>query len=88
MDEGAARGDSPARDGLAGVRRLSFRFLVVAGVGLVVGMLLTAPIVGWPNAFPGLLMNAPERLREIVGLSLLGVGVFVCLRLCRRWIRS
>ena len=67
---------------------MSFRFLIVAGVGFGLGMLATAPIVGWPNAVPGLLINAPERLREVVGFSLLGIGVVVSLRVCRRWIRS
>jgi hypothetical protein len=40
--------------------------VVGAALGFVLGVILTAPIVGWPHAFPGLLMDAPESVRELV----------------------
>jgi hypothetical protein len=39
------------------------------------GAVLTAPLVGWPHAFPGLLMNAPEKLREVVGVAMVLPGM-------------
>jgi hypothetical protein len=56
------------------------RVLVIAGLvlgggmGFVLGAVLTAPIVGWPHAFPGLLMHAPEPLRNSVAYILLAGG--------------
>ena len=56
------------------------------GIGFGVGLLLTAPIVGWPHTFPGLLINAPEPLREAVGLFLIAAMPIAFVRWCRRWI--
>jgi hypothetical protein len=86
MDEGAARGDGPSGGGLGRWPRIVLRALFVTGTGFGVGLLLTAPIVGWPHAFPGVLINAPEPLREAVGLFLIAVTPIAFVRWCRRWI--
>ena len=67
--------------------RVALRSLVVLVVGFCVGMLLTAPIVGWPHVFTGLLMNAPEPLREITGLAIIGITPLIFLRALWRRIK-
>jgi len=56
-------------------------------VGGGVGLLLTAPIVGWPGVFPaGLLTNAPDKVRDVVGLLVMFGTPLICLVKLRRWI--
>jgi hypothetical protein len=46
--------------------------LVGAAIGFIFGLYLTAPIVGWPHAVHGLLMDAPEETRSCVSAQASG----------------
>jgi hypothetical protein len=87
MGEGTASGDGSPRGGLPRPARVLLRIALVLAVGGGVGLLLTAPIVGWPGVFPaGLLMNAPEGIRDVVGLLVMfGTPLITVVKL-RRWI--
>lgn len=47
--------------------------VIAVPVAAFLGLLLTAPVCGWPHAFPGALMslNVPVRIRESVALVLI-----------------
>jgi hypothetical protein len=47
-------------------------FLSIAAIpaGLVLGLILSIPVVGAPHAFPGFLMKAPEPVRERVSFAI------------------
>ncbi len=73
--------------GCPGQSRVLLRIVLVLAVGAGVGLLLTAPIVGWPSVFPaGLLMNAPEMIRDTVGLLVMFGTPLIAVVKLRRWI--
>ena len=87
MGEGAASGDGSRSGGLPRPARVLLRLVLVLVVGGGVGLLLTAPIVGWPGVFPaGLLTNAPDKVRDVVGLLVMFGTPLICLVKLRRWI--
>ena len=86
MDAGADSGDGQPRGGLAWLAVVLLRIVLVLGAGIGLGVFLTAPIVGWPHAFPGLLIGAPESIRDTVGLLVMFGTPVVCLIKLRRWI--
>ena len=88
MGEGAASGDGSRPGGLPRPARVLLRLVLVLVVGGGVGLLLTAPIVGWPGVFPaGLLTNAPDKVRDVVGLLVPPIDTpLICLVKLRRWI--
>jgi hypothetical protein len=52
------------------LKRILLTFAAIPiGVGL--GFVLLLPIVGAPHAFPGLLLHAPENVRNTVGLVIM-----------------
>jgi hypothetical protein len=87
MGEGAASGDGSRPGGLPRPARVLLRFVLVLAVAGGVGVFLTAPIVGWPGVFPaGLLMNAPDKVRDVIGLVVMFGTPLICLVKLRRWI--
>jgi len=87
MGEGAASGDGSRPGGLPRPVRVLLRIVLVLAVGAGLGLLLTAPIVGWPSVFPaGLLMNAPEMIRDTVGLLVMFGTPLIAVVKLRRWI--
>jgi hypothetical protein len=50
------------------LKRMLLTFAAIPA-GVTCGFLLAIPVVGAPHAFPGLLMNAPEHVRNRVGLA-------------------
>jgi hypothetical protein len=87
MGDRAANNDRPRPGGLPRPARILLRLVVVLVVGGGVGLLLTAPIVGWPGVFPaGLLTNAPDKVRDVVGLLVMFGTPLICLVKLRRWI--
>jgi hypothetical protein len=86
MDAGAGTGDGQPRGGLPWLAGVLLRIVLVFGAGLGMGVFLTAPIVGWPHAVPGLLIGAPESIRDTVGLLVMFGTPLVCLVRLRRWI--
>jgi hypothetical protein len=87
MGEDVASGDGSPRGGLPRLARVLLRIVVVVVVGGGLGLVLTAPIVGWPGVFPaGLLMNAPSKVRDVVGLLVMFGTPLIGLVKLRRWI--
>ena len=87
MGEGAANDEGSRPGGLPRPVRVLLRIVLVLAVGGGVGLLLTAPIVGWPGVFPaGLLMNAPDGIRDVVGLLVMFGTPLISVVKLRRWI--
>ena len=83
----APRATTGPRGGLPRPVRVLLRIVLVLAVGSGVGLLLTAPVVGWPGVFPaGLLMNAPEMIRDVVGLLVMFGTPLIAVVKLRRWI--
>jgi hypothetical protein len=82
MGEGAAHGDEPSRNG-----PLVLRLFAVMLIGFSVGLLVTAPILGWPRAvFPGMMRESTQSRRQEVGYSvIIGTGL-AGMRVFGRWI--
>lgn len=53
--------------------------IVAIPAGVALGFILMLPVVGAPHAFPGLLMHAPEPVRDRAGLACVIVTPIVLL---------